>query len=333
VKGEIRFGRLEIGFESSSTSYCFDTTVFHGHSLFWFSLMIFRVSEVVPQLRVLKKDDIPDIIEISKTTWNGHDHLPFIINDWLENSSCHPFVLDQSNKVIAVANVRIIDNGRTAWMEGLRVHSEYRLKGLAERLTVHLVEVAKKLNVKRIRLVTSGDNIAPIKLAAGIGMEPVVEYAVFWKGFRNYPKWSNNRIELEAANSESVLFLMKQHPNLVPLNAIIRHWDIFDATKKKIRELEKTSCFLVGSNELGAVLSLGVHHSTSAGSEWCFSLFATNNDSFLSGLSANLQYADQNGLRNLLCIHLPEYTSLYSKISWLRRRNHELRLILHELVL
>jgi hypothetical protein len=218
-------------------------------------------------------------------------------------------------------------------MEGLRVHSNYRLKGLGERLTVHLVEEARKLNVERIRLVTSGDNIAPIKLAASVGMKQVAEYAVFWKDFRRYPKWIGNRIPIGVMDGESIISFLKNHQTLVPLSAIIRHWDVYEATSKKIRELEENSCFLAGANEIGAMLSLGIQQPVSYGFEWCFSLYATNGDAFLSALSANLQHSQQKGLRNLMCIHPFEFTSLYSKIRWLKVRNHELRLILHELVL
>jgi len=287
----------------------------------------------MPELRIFKKTDIPDIIEICRTTWNGHDHLPHMINEWFESPFCHPFVLEQNSRIVGVANVRIIDDGTTAWMEGLRVHSEYRQKGYGERLTVHLVEEAKKLEAIRIRLVTSGNNIVPIKLAAGVGMKQVAEYAVFWKGFRRYPKWEDTRIPIETMNSESAISMIKKHPGLLPLNTIIRHWDVYDATQKKIRELGKTSSFLAGANELGAVISLGIQHSTSHGSEWCFTLYATSSESFLSGLSANLRYSQQNEFRSLMCIHSPEFTSLYSKISWLKKRNHDLRLVLHELIL
>jgi hypothetical protein len=65
-------------------------------------------------LRILHRYDIPEILEICKTTWNGHDHLPLIINEWLEDISSHPFVLEQDNRVVGVANVRMIDDGKTA---------------------------------------------------------------------------------------------------------------------------------------------------------------------------------------------------------------------------
>jgi hypothetical protein len=72
------------------------------------------VIELTSELRILHRYDIPEILEICKTTWNGHDHLPLIINEWLEDISSHPFVLEQDNRVVGVANVRMIDDGKTA---------------------------------------------------------------------------------------------------------------------------------------------------------------------------------------------------------------------------
>ena len=66
-----------------------------------------------PKVRPLAKSDIPDILEISRTTWGGHDHLPTIIDSWLANQECHPFVLDDDGTVLGVANIRIIDQGKT----------------------------------------------------------------------------------------------------------------------------------------------------------------------------------------------------------------------------
>ena len=137
-----------------------------------------------PIIRSLKKTDIPDIIEISKTTWNGHDHLPNIIGEWIQKINCHPYVLELDGNVVGVSNIRIIDDGMTGWLEGLRIHEDARNQGLAKRLTEHLFDVARQLRVQRIRLVRSLDNDAPGKLAESIGMKPIYSWNVFWKGLQ-----------------------------------------------------------------------------------------------------------------------------------------------------
>ena len=113
---------------------------------------------MIPEVRPLLKSDISAIIEISKTTWNGHDHLPRIIGGWLSNPHCHPFVLVHNDEVIGIASIRIIDEGKTGWMEGLRIHEKVRQKGFAKVLTEYLVNTGMKLKLERLRLVTSGDS-------------------------------------------------------------------------------------------------------------------------------------------------------------------------------
>ena len=93
-------------------------------------------------IRRFQDSDIPDILEIAKTTWGGHDHLPSMLDDWLSDSNCSPYVMEEEGKVVSVANLKIMDQGRTGWMEGLRVHSNFREKGLAAQMTKHLVEIA-----------------------------------------------------------------------------------------------------------------------------------------------------------------------------------------------
>jgi len=291
-----------------------------------------------PKIRPLKESDIPDIIEISKTTWGGHDHLPHIIGEWLNDPLCHPFVFESDKKAIGVANLRIIDEGKTAWLEGLRVHADARQKGLGEKMSHHLVEVADGLNVKRLRLVTSGDNIAPLKLAASMDLKQMYIYQVFWKDLRSKIIWKYNAINIERINPENVPDFIKQNPNLIPLNALVFHWDVYEATPQKIVEFGESLEYWAGSNDNGTVLTIGGKQPWEMvldgnGSQWCFTLYATSSEAFLSGLSKNLEIAQEMGIQNIMCIHPSEFTSDYSSINWLKQRNHEIKLVLHEKIL
>ncbi len=283
-----------------------------------------------PELRPLKESDIPDIVEISKTTWGGHDHLPHLIGEWLENSLCYPYVFETEEKVIGVANIRIIDEGKTGWLEGLRVHEDVRQKGLGQKMTNHLVDISKTLDVQRLRLVTSGDSIAPIRLAASIGMKQMLLFQVFWKGYRRKVTWRNKSIKVEQIEPEDVPQFIEKHPDLMPLDALLFHWDVFDATAKKIKDIGKSAQYFAGSSDLGATLTVSGTQPSSYGPEWCFTLYATSPEAFLSGLSKNLEVSQEIGIQNLFCVHSPDFVPLYDSTVWLKRRNHEIRLVLHE---
>ena len=289
-----------------------------------------------PTIRPLKESDIPDILEISKTTWNGHDHLPNIIAEWLVNPQCHPYVIDTGKEVIGVSNIRIIDEGKTAWLEGLRIHEKARQKGLAQMMTNHLCDIATQLRVDRLRLVTSGDNVAPMKLAKSIDLEQIIKYKVFWKGPISEVNWNFDKIELEPVKAKDIMKtlspiknLLQEEPNPYS-RSIIYHWDVFEVSDINLVEIEKQARFHFGSNDSDAVLTIGGENPTSHGPEWCFTIYATSDVSFKSGLSKNLEIAKEKGINSIFCIHQPKYSQVYDSIEWLKERNHELSLILHE---
>ena len=291
-----------------------------------------------PEVRPLVKSDISPIIEISKTTWNGHDHLPRIIGGWLSNPLCHPFVLVYNDEVVGIASIRIIDEGRTGWMEGLRIHEKVRQKGFAKVLTDYLVDVGMKLKLERLRLVTSGDNIAPMNLAESVGMKQINTYNVFWKGNVLDIDWRNNKVHVSRIDSSQVLETINQYPALVRMSknpnkasrSVVFHWDVYEAIASNIDDIGKNASYFFGSNESEAVLCIGGEHQTNEGVEWCCTIYATNNNAFLSGLSANLELAQLRKSDSIFCIHQFEFRNLYDAVDWLAEPDHELKLVLHE---
>ena len=288
-------------------------------------------------MRPLKKTDIPDIIEISKTTWNGHDHLPNIIGDWIQKISCHPYVLELDGRVIGVASIRIIDCGMTGWLEGLRIHEEARNQGLARRMTEHLFDAAKQLRVQRIRLVRSLSSDAPGKLAESIGMKPIYSWSVFWKDIHQVD-WEYIDNPMTEIEPDEVKDKLKEFPNLISMpddpnpysQSIIRYWDVYEVSDENLKEIGQHAKYHFGIVDGEAAFSIGGIEPSSYGPEWCFTLCATSSDAFLKGMYMNYKLARENGSNNLMCIHQPEYYHLYDSIEWLHERNHELNLILHE---
>ena len=289
-------------------------------------------------MRPLKETDIPAIVEISKTTWGGHDHLPNIINEWLENIHCHPYVLDIEGETIGVANIRLIDGGTTGWLEGLRIHEKVRKQGLAKVLTDHLLCVAQQLRVERIRLVRSEESDAPKRLAESIGMKQIYKWKVFWKGPLSEVGWRYDKIPVTEIQPKEVKDKLKEFPKLIEMPAdpnpystsIIKHWDVYETTDENIQEIGQKGFYHFGNSDTDAVFSISGIQPSGYGPEWCFTLYATSEDAFKSGMSKNVELAIENGCDVMMCLHQPEFTHLYNSIDWLKERNHDISLVLHE---
>ena len=284
-------------------------------------------------IRPLEKSDIPAILEMTKKTWGGHDHLPRMIYNWLSNPQCHPMVLDLEGEVAAVSNLKAIDNGKTGWMEGLRVHPKRQQKGLAKLMTNKLVEIASEKGFKRIRLVTATMNPAPQKLARSVGMEVINKYSVFWKRYGRGIKWIKDDKSILEIDSSEVLGFIRSNPKLVPTNCLIYHWDALEANQENIDIIREKAVFFISEGEQGKSLSWGFRNNARHVIEWCFSLYASSPEVFASKLHFHLKYAREHQLKDLLCIHPVKLKKSYSKVKWLKRRAHEIELLVFERIL
>ncbi len=93
-------------------------------------------------IRIAIMDDIEDISAISRTTWDGDDYLEKKARRWIRDSSLYAGELD--SKVVGTFRLSAMPDG-VLWMEGLRVHKDYRNRGYGRQLADASFETGKKI--------------------------------------------------------------------------------------------------------------------------------------------------------------------------------------------
>ncbi|TMI23712.1 GNAT family N-acetyltransferase [Candidatus Bathyarchaeota archaeon] len=111
--------------------------------------------------------DKAPILEICKNIWNGHDYLPGVWDDWLADKDGRLIVATVKGRTVGVAHASL-QTPDVAWLEGVRVHEQYRGLGIAGKLNRALVEWARKRRARVARLCTGSSNIASKKHLAKI---------------------------------------------------------------------------------------------------------------------------------------------------------------------
>ncbi len=97
-------------------------------------------------VRDAKYEDMEGIIELCSLIWDGDDYVPDLLDKWFFSGD--PFVIaeDSGNgKIVGIDHAMIQRN--IAWLEGLRVHPQYRGNGISEML---FREILKKIVLRRI---------------------------------------------------------------------------------------------------------------------------------------------------------------------------------------
>lgn len=124
------------------------------------------------QVRVRKaadRDKSP-ILEICRKIWDGGDYVPRVWDDWIRDKKGHLVVATVGTTPVAVAHA-YLQSPDVAWLEGVRVHEQYRGIGIAGRLNHDLASWAAAEGARVARLCTGSSNLASRKHLAKVGWE------------------------------------------------------------------------------------------------------------------------------------------------------------------
>ena len=101
-------------------------------------------------VRAASIKDKPQILEISKTIWEGRDYILKTIDDWLDPKTGRVIIIEKDGEIRAFTKITYI-NEDVGWLEGLRVKEKYRGNGYASWLTELCVEQGKELGLSVLR--------------------------------------------------------------------------------------------------------------------------------------------------------------------------------------
>lgn len=110
-----------------------------------------------------KKDDKDKVLEFCKDTFSWGDYIADVWDYWFKEGNL--FVGYQNNQPIAVCHVSVHKKARQIWIEGIRVHPNFRKMGLATKLVSHSESVGAKNNCKTSLMLIEVNNKNSISLA------------------------------------------------------------------------------------------------------------------------------------------------------------------------
>jgi GNAT superfamily N-acetyltransferase len=276
--------------------------------------------------------DRKDVVEISSKVWGGHDYLPSVFDEWLANPKCHTYGVEVDGRVVAIANLRLVDGKKTGWMEGLRVHPDYRKRGYADMLTQRFVRLGEQLKVQRLRFTTGSNNRASVRLAKKAGFKRLFRLSASWYDDLGAPARSKplGRTITDATPRE-IHELLRICDSLAPHNILVYDWKAVDGTLRGFVEVAKDHSFYV-SKSRGKLTAFSFGHSRrdSDHEQWSFTVYASDQDSFFRHFHFHINKALDAGLTGAVCMCQTQFESTLKERETLPKYRWKMRLILFE---
>lgn len=114
------------------------------------------------KIRSAQESDKNTVLEFCKDTFQWGDYIADVWDKWKSKGGL--YVLEENDSVVGVYHV--ISFEKEAWIEGMRVHPQYRKKGFGTGMLTHAESVIPN---KVIRLIIESENHPSIRLAESMG--------------------------------------------------------------------------------------------------------------------------------------------------------------------
>jgi GNAT superfamily N-acetyltransferase len=254
-------------------------------------------------VRKIRHSDKGEVLEISSKIWGGNDYLPHVFDEWFADPKSHLYGVEADDRIVAIGNMRLVDGGKIGWMEGLRVHPDYRKRGFANMLTYHFVDLGRKLNVERLRYSTGGNNRASLKLARKAGFNRLFKMSALWyEDLNTAPRSEFHHKRMIHAAPTEVFKLLKTNTFLLPHNILVFDWKAIDATLQGFKEVGKDHTFNVTKSRGKLTgFSLGYKRSDTENGSWSFTTYATDQDVFTAHFDSQIRQAIKLGITAATC--------------------------------
>ena len=128
--------------------------------------------------RPARQEDTPDVLELTRTIWDGEDYIPYVWQDWLADPQGRLAVAEYEGRVLGLGKLTRLSEDDW-WLEGLRVHPEYQGHGIASQLNEYLVEYWLENGGGIVRLATSSARLPVHHLCERLGFQKIGEFTPF----------------------------------------------------------------------------------------------------------------------------------------------------------
>ncbi|KRQ86885.1 Acetyltransferase (GNAT) family protein [Caloramator mitchellensis] len=194
----------------------------------------------------ISHDDYDNLLDISKDIWGGTDYLPHIFHQWVDDKGFFLGAYNEYDKLVGCAKLSYLLDG-TGWLEGLRVHKDYRNLGIGKELASKILGIAKEKlkdsEINKIAFATHLTNVESININTKLGFKKEWESIIITKDEHYIPKFKieDFRIEYFNLTYEDYLKLdyCKKLNGLVPLS-----FKFEKVTPELIEKMNKSNQFI-----------------------------------------------------------------------------------------
>ncbi len=130
------------------------------------------------EVREMRYEDLKDVLEVEASAMKGFPGYIGDAFDYYKSTKGELSIVLLDGKIIGVGKMSVLFDG-SAWLEALRVHSDYQQRGAGGAIYERYFEQVEAYDCPHVALYTGRKNIGSQKLGRRYGLETDVFYTGF----------------------------------------------------------------------------------------------------------------------------------------------------------
>jgi len=131
------------------------------------------------KVRQAKKSDKARILSFCSNTFSWGDYIDQVWDNWYSDNNGRLLVAESCGKQIALSHVAICPDKKSIWLEGIRVHPNYRRSKIATKLIEKMMQYGSKNGVRQACAIVAAGNVASQQMMLKNGFEVISRWVYY----------------------------------------------------------------------------------------------------------------------------------------------------------
>jgi GNAT superfamily N-acetyltransferase len=203
------------------------------------------------KIRPAKSSDREEILSFCVNTFSWGDYIDRVWDYWFHTGRL--LVVEEGGRKIAMSHVAVCPDGKNVWLEGVRVHPDYRRSKVATRLLAKMIEYGRKKGARQASAIVDVTNIASQRMVEKNGFQIISRWAYYSAGGRLRCKKSSARLATTGDLAKIWQYLQGSDIYRLSAKRYVKSWHWYALDRKALRDFVREKGVIVAGEPIQGV--------------------------------------------------------------------------------
>jgi GNAT superfamily N-acetyltransferase len=197
------------------------------------------------KIRPARKSDKEQILSFCVDTFGWGDYIDKVWDIWFSGKNGRLFVVEDKGRGIAMSHVALCGKNRLVWLQGVRVHPDYRRSSIATQLLGAMLAYAGRHGARQASAIVSVENAPSQRMMEKNGFSVVSKWVYYSTEDKPRQQVTAARLATGADLEKIWEYLQKSKIYRLSAGTYVKEWHWYPLDKDALRKLIREKCVAV----------------------------------------------------------------------------------------